>query len=877
MKILKTIGDIVNRRNIHLKAQQAPKVNAMVQRCESFRQLLSANHAALETMSDMGDALSGLRPLDMTYVRSRCVSAVASVSRMVQALRSMNPGPYDELSPRLRDIAESIDKLIHATPYTPTDGPMILPLSEVEHRPDLAGPKTTTLVRASKELGLNAPEGFVFTAEAYRAFMNHGLREEIERLCMATEADDLAGLYTLSARITQHINTTPLPPQLHKQLQTMLENRPPARYAVRSSALNEDAAGTSFAGQYRSILNISPEGIADAYREVVGSAFSATAMSYRRNQGQRDDETVMCVACMEMVDAEVGGVIYTRDPLGQDQSNMQIHAVPGLPASIVDGACTPDTWAVDTQKMTVTHRHIADKQSMRRCLKSEGTYVELIPQGQGKIPCMKTSKVLQLARIGLRLEHFFKGPQDIEWAATRDKIVILQCRPLEIRTQGCVGTSESVTGAIIQGGITASPGTAAGPPHVVKGEVNLLDMPRGAVLLTDQAHPAWAVSLDRVSAIVAEHGSTAGHLANVAREFNVPAIFGIPNAVSKLSGHKMVTVDATQCAVFPGYRMQTPEPEKGPPPLMAKSPVMRCLREAMDHIIPLNLTNASSRGFCPSRCKTLHDITRFCHEMGVNEMVKVDQNLSDNAARRLVTDIPTRYWVIDMGNGMEATNQKTVTLDQIYSLPMLALWHGMNAKPWQGPPPPTPGGFLSVIMEASANPALAPGAYNDMGTRNFFIIGPRYCNLQSRYGFHFSTVEGHAGPFPDENYAYLQFKGGGASPDRRKMRAEMVRGILNRKGFLATAKDDAVFARMENETAQEILRGMMILGHIIMHTRQLDMDMNSPEDVKRHEQRLLAELLEILAPCNCPEPWRKTPPPTTSPQAPDTGGKGQSS
>jgi pyruvate,water dikinase len=211
-----------------------------------------------------------------------------------------------------------------------------------------------------------------------------------------------------------------------------------------------------------------------------------------------------------------------------------------------------------------------------------------------------------------------------------------------------------------------------------------------------------------------------------------------------------------------------------------------------------------------------------------------------------VTDVPTRYWVIDMGGGMNPSRGRTVTLDQIHSKPMLALWQGMTAKPWQGPPP-TPGGFLSVIMEASATPGLAPGAANDMGGRNFLLIGSHYCNLQSRYGFHFSTVEGHAGPFPDENYAYLQFKGGGASSDRRKMRAEMVRGILSRKGFLATAKGDAVFARMENESAQRILNGLKVLGHIVMHTRQLDMDMNDPQDAQRHEQRLLSEIRDILA------------------------------
>ncbi|WP_161598317.1 PEP/pyruvate-binding domain-containing protein [Pseudodesulfovibrio senegalensis] len=847
MNILGKIRNFIRRGHGDAKHRDGERLDSLTRRCDCFRRLLSANHAALDVMSDMGDALSGLRPVDMNYVRSGCVSAVASVGRMVKALRSMAPEQYDALSPQLRAIAERIDALIHVKADTIEHGPMILPLRDVAHRPDLAGPKTATLMQAGEELDLYVPDGFVFTPDAFREFMDHGLRDEIERLSMTAEADDLAGLYTLSSRIAQKVQATPLPPKLHRQLRDMLESRPPGRYAVRSSALNEDKAGTSFAGQYRSVLNVGPEGVADAYREVVASAFSATAMSYRRNLGQRDDQTVMCVACMEMIDAEVGGVMYTRDPLAREPSLLQVHAVPGLPASIVDGTCTPDTWSVDTGTMTVAHSHAADKRSMRRCMNGEGTCVELLRPEHGRKPCLRTRTVLLLARTGVRLEQHFKSPQDVEWAVTDDKIVILQCRPLEIRTQDRTGEQEVSTGAVIQGGTTASPGAAAGPPHVVRGKVDLLDMPEGAVLLTDQAHPEWAVVLSKTAAIVAEHGSTAGHLANVAREFNVPALFGAPDAVNKLKEYSSVTVDASRCAVYPGTRAHLLAPASDTPPLMAKSPVMRCLRAAMNHIIPLNLTDAASPEFSPAHCETLHDITRFCHEMGVSEMVNATHGLPGNAARRLVTDVPTRYWVIDMGGGMDPSRGRTVTLDQIRSKPMLALWQGMTAKPWQGPPPPTPGGFLSVIMEASATPGLAPGAANDMGGRNFLLIGSHYCNLQSRYGFHFSTVEGHAGPFPDENYAYLQFKGGGASPDRRKMRAEMVRGILSRKGFLATAKGDAVFARMENESAQRILNGLKVLGHIVMHTRQLDMDMNAPQDAQRHEQRLLSEIRDILA------------------------------
>ena len=74
----------------------------------------------------------------------------------------------------------------------------------------------------------------------------------------------------------------------------------------------------------------------------------------------------------------------------------------------------------------------------------------------------------------------------------------------------------------IAAGESASAGAAAGPVFVVEMEADALRFPPGAVLATVQPIPRWANLLSRAAAVVAEHGSVAGHLANVAREFEVP-------------------------------------------------------------------------------------------------------------------------------------------------------------------------------------------------------------------------------------------------------------------------------------------------------------------------------------------------------------------
>ncbi|BBD08156.1 PEP/pyruvate-binding domain-containing protein [Desulfovibrio ferrophilus] len=852
MAIIDAVRKMITRRREAIAEKDRRQMNLFLDKCERFRQLLAANHAALDAMSDMGDALAGLRPMDMNYVRSECVSAVAAVGRMVEALCAMSPDKYDGLRPSLRSIALSMDSIIHTQKKDGSAGPLVLALEDVAGRPDLCGSKTASLAEIQARLGLKIPSGFVFTADAYRLFLGTGLREEIERLCMVMPSDTLKGLYTLSFRISDLIFSAPIPQELEQLAASFLERTPPdVRFAVRSSAMDEDMLGVSFAGQYSSVLNVHPEELFDAFREVVASAYSVTAMTYRRNRGLRDDDTVMCVACMEMIESQAGGVMYTADPLGREINVIQIHAVPGLPVSIVDGACDPDVWCVNSNPLKISSVTIGHKEWIRRSDANQGTCRVRLEGRDCLEPSLNSGQALELANMGRCIEQHFGCPQDVEWALDAEgQLCILQSRPLEILTKNDISLRGVGGEVLLQCGTTASSGIAAGPVHIVNCDADLLSMPRGAVMVTDQAHPAWASALDRVEAIVAGHGSIAGHLANVAREFGVPAIFGIENIIEVLSEQgeaaAEITVDADSCSIYCGVRQELFLNRKPKPILMENSPVMQCLREVTEQIIPLKLTNAKSPDFVPENCSTLHDITRFCHEKGVDEMFNNPVDIPAGSARRLCTDVPTQYWMLDLGGGIAGQTTKAVSIDDIRSEPMLALWQGMHAMPWQGPPPPDAQGFLSVVMEATANPALEAGASNAMGQRNYFMVGSDYCNLQSRFGFHFSTVEGHAGPFTDENYVYLQLMGGGADSKRRKLRASMISNVLARKGFTATAKDDAVFARMENIPAASVLRGMMILGHVIVHTRQLDMAMSDPNAAKQHEHKLLEDISSLL-------------------------------
>ncbi len=822
MAILDSFKKMLRKRHDASIARDQADMAKFLDKCQNFRQLLAANHNALEIMAEMSDAANGLRMVDMNFVRSRSVGAVASVGRMVSALCAMRAGRYDSLRKKLRQIAIDIENDLYGEKKE-YDIPPVLSLQQVADRPEIAGAKTSRLAGIGASLGITIPRGFVFTAASFARFLSGNLREEIERLTTMADCSDDQELFRLAADITAAIIAAPVSEELQGSVMQMVADFPPQTlFAVRSSAINEDSAGSSFAGQYTSYLQVAAEDIVTAWKKVIASAWSVEAMTYRYNHGLRDDEVVMCVSVMEMVQAVAGGVLYSADPLGR-QNGLFIHATQGLPVAIVDGSCTPEVWhAVDNIATNIE--------------KAE----------PHKEPFLAQETVLQLARIGNELERHFGLPQDIEWAINeKEEIVLLQSRPLDVEKTAITEWHCDLP-QLLQGGKTAAGGVAAGAVVIINDPAELVSFPQGALLVSAQAHPAYAHVLPKAAALITEHGSIAGHLATIAREYRIPAIVGMQGAVSQLQQESgEITVDADRCTLYRGRTEAMPVKETLLFDL-EETPVVQSLRKAMQYIITLHLTDAESPDFIPERCTTLHDITRFCHEKSVYEMFFGKNSVPERATRRLFDKVPTQYWVLDLGGGLANSEKGAVDIADVRSKPLNALWQGMHHIGWQGPPPMQAGSFLAVVAQAAANPEFEAANASSMAARNCFLITESYCNLQARFGFHYTTVEGNAGPFADENYVYLQFTGGGADITRKRLRAKLIRNILIRKGFTATAKEDTVFAKMENIDADQVVEGMVVLGYMLVHSRQLDVALDNDAAVKKYENEFLEGIATTL-------------------------------
>ena len=834
-------------------------------RYHQFKLLLNANNRALEIMAELEQALEGTAPFGMKFIRSRTMGAYTRVYQMVTHLQDLAPGKYKALTPSLEALRHDLEALVATHAVSSGDsGPFVIHFSELDKsHADQAGMKMASLGEMAGRLNLIIPDGFVVTARAFHHFLDRNdLKTEIQRRIQRTEEDGHHRFFTISAELRGLIQDAPLPEDLETALLDAYDALArrlgrPAQVAVRSSALNEDREDASFAGLYHSALNISRDNLVATYKEIVAAAYSPSVMVYRFNRGLTDEESEMGVGVMEMVDAVSGGVMYSANPLNVRDASVVINSAWGLPKAVVDGSTATDLFRVaKSPGPTIVERRIAIKEQKYICYENEGV-CRLDDTGpQSGEASLTDNQILDLAAMALAIEGQAGSAQDIEWAIDqKGRIVLLQCRPLQMRpnaTPADAVPDEPLAPVVYRGGVTASSGVAAGAVHRVTRDVDALSFPDGAVLVSDRALARWATLLPRAAAVVCEKGSFTCHLANVAREFGIPALFGADGVLDSLSDQNEVTVDADTGRIYTGVvpDLLQQDTRTAAKAMMKETPIYTVLEKAAARITPLTLVDPDSPDFKAANCKTLHDITRFCHEKSVHEMFRFGKThrFPERSSKQLHADIPMQWWVLNLDDGFreDAAADRFINIDQIVSLPMLALWEGITARPWEGPPPVDGKGFMSVMFQATQNQALLPTVRTSMANRNYFMISKNYCSLQSRLGFHFAITEALVGKRSMENYIAFQFKGGAADFGRRLKRVMFVKELLDERGFRTEVVKDSLRARMEHNDADTMIDHLKVLGYLTIHTRQLDMIMANPAMVTRYRNRFEVQIEELL-------------------------------
>ena len=295
----------------------------------------------------------------------------------------------------------------------------------------LLGGKAYVLARMAQE-GFGVPQTICISTDAYAMFMDQtGLRAQVLMEYHRKQFDQMRWeeMWDCSLRIQNMFTRTPIPTALADHLRDAVVksfgNKP---VAVRSSAVGEDSAKSSFAGLHESYLNVrGPEDVLEHIKLVWASTWSDAAILYRKEIGLDVENSSMAVVIQQLVHGQESGVIFGRSPV--DHSKAVVEAVHGLNQGLVDGTVEPDRWMIDLVSGKIVS-HTPAQRFKAVVPAHKGTRIIRLTAEKRNKPPLTKHKVEHLFGIAKRLGKLFGSDQDVEWTYDRSRLRLLQSRPI---------------------------------------------------------------------------------------------------------------------------------------------------------------------------------------------------------------------------------------------------------------------------------------------------------------------------------------------------------------------------------------------------------------------------------------------------------------
>ena len=827
---------------------------ALAEKYSHFQRLLAANNQVLEVMADMEEKLSGDYLFDFQYIRASVKQLTDESAALVEALNSLGANRYQNLTRVYRRLVGEVEETLHRTRKIPT-APLVIPFESLNAEMfEIVGGKSANLGEVKNRVKLPVARGFAISSYAYKLFLQHNqLGEWITDLLGSWRLDDLDSLAQVSKELKKEIYGARVPPELEAAMEEAYEHlaaqegeRP--LLAMRSSSVGEDLTFT-FAGQYATYLNVRPEEMSARYKDIVASLFTPRALFYYKNKGFREEEMAMGVAVMPMVQAKASGVLFTRNPEAADQEGALINAVWGLGKYAVSGWVELDHYLVAYQpRGHILKQSIPPKKVMLVNLPQGGVQEEPVPAALINAPCLEKAQIDELMEWAAILEAYYQKPQDVEWALDeRGQLWLLQCRPLQVvgkKTEEPQGPRTlKQYPVLLDRGTVASPGVGAGQVVLVHTDEDLKNFPPGGVLVAKRTSPKYVTVMPYASAIITDAGSPTGHMALLAREFQIPAIVNTGKATEVLTPGMEVTVDANYNNIYEGIVPELLETQKLKKNDLAGTPIFQTLKAIVRKVVPLHLINPQDESFAPENCRTLHDVVRYAHEFSMREMFKItEKELSEGEVVDLDSGLPFKVAILDLGGGLKRWFRRRVKPRQIQSIPFKAFWDGVSAMRWPQGKPAGVQSLSSIFVKSDA--AIAEGAdpYRD---QSYLVLTQNYMNFSIRLGYHLSTVEAYVSDQINDNYINFFFRGGGSTPERRERRARLIETIIDHLDLTHNRKGDLIEARLAKYSVDQMNRSLFLLGKLTAYTKQLDMVLFSEGIVDWYIKDFLQEHVRV--------------------------------
>ena len=422
--------------------------------------------------------------------------------------------------------------------------------------------------------GVNIPDGFATTAEAYFYVLEKTeIKEKIKNILSDLDVSDIKNLQQRGKAVRNLILKTELPEDFKEEIIKYYKELSKEYgvknldVAVRSSATAEDLPNASFAGQQETFLNtVGEKKLLEAVRKCFASLFTDRAIAYREQMKFDHLKIALSVGVQKMVRSDLGsaGVMFSCDTESGFPDVVLINASYGLGENVVLGRVEPDQYYIFEKTLDKGFAPILEKKIGAKKMKlvydnnllsNKSTKNISVSKKDRNSFVLENEEILQLAKWSMIVEKHYKKPMDMERAKDgRDgTLYIVQARPETVQSRRDINMLENyrlkpktqnLRPIII--GLSIGSKIGQGKINRIMDAKNIDKFKKGEVLVTDMTDPDWVPAMKLASAIVTDSGGRTAHAAIVSRELGIPCVVGTGRATKILRTGQEVTVSCAE-------------------------------------------------------------------------------------------------------------------------------------------------------------------------------------------------------------------------------------------------------------------------------------------------------------------------------------------
>lgn len=463
----------------------------------------------------------------------------------------------------------------------------ILSFSEITHNDKHKVGEKGLMVANLYKSKVPVPQGFIISSDAYYYFLDMArIREKILEILTSINIDDPSEVKEASTIIQKMIIKASVPPAIESQIvksYSKLSGFISTNVAVRSSiTIDNDTIDTNNIS-LATFLNI--KGSKDlllAVKASWASLFEPNIIEYISQNGINHIRAGIAVVIQKMVNAEVSGIALTMEALSKDQNKILIEASLGLGAvdNSISHEISQDQFEVEKSSMKIVSKRVAKQKTMliRPSQKKNDTdeikEVEVASKWQNS-PKLSDKKIIELAQIAKLVEQTIGSPQQLEWIMSSNKLFILQTKDLlheelnynklekqlvqplselsiaqveKEEKEPKATIEEKLSNEIIHHNVLAKgtvvfAGNVEGVAKIIVHDNDFMDFNDNDIMVIDKIVPDYILWMRKASAIITQQGGMTSHAAILSREFKIPCIIGVENALEKIPNNEYIKID----------------------------------------------------------------------------------------------------------------------------------------------------------------------------------------------------------------------------------------------------------------------------------------------------------------------------------------------